>query len=104
MDTVVSKLLYTDRQARQALDEAKQYYDRTIEEIGREKERILQDHLERAEKHLAEARQAETAQVDESVAKINSNRDARIRALEENYEENHERWVDEMLARIVARE
>ena len=103
MNTVVSKLLEVDRQARQLLDEARQYYDKTIEEIETEKEKLLADYAEKAALHIADVQGAESAQADDSAARIAQEAGAKIQALEEIWSQSHKQWEDTMFERCVRR-
>ncbi|GHU79727.1 hypothetical protein FACS1894191_3190 [Clostridia bacterium] len=103
MNTVVNKLLEIDRQARQTLDDARQYYEKTLEETGRERERLLGKYAARAENHLADVTASETAIVEDAVARISAGRDGKISAVETNYLQNHTRWEQEIFDRCVKR-
>lgn len=101
MNTVVGKLLDVDRRARQLLDDAKQYYEKTIEELDREKEAIREKYAEKAAAHIADVRHAETAAVEEAVAKITADSAEKTRRLNETFEKNHAAWENELFERCV---
>ena len=101
MNTVVSKLLEVDRQSRQLLDEARQYYDKTVEEIETEKQKMLADYAGKAERHIADVRSAEAAQVDDAMDRIAADSGEKIRVLEQLWDEKHGQWEQEMFARCV---
>lgn len=103
MNTVVGKLLDTDRQARQLLDDARQYYEKTIEEIGKEKEHLLQKYTEKAEKHLEDVRRDEASAADEAITAIKSDSGEKNRVMEEIFQKNHGAWENEIFARCVKR-
>ncbi|MDR2931492.1 MAG: hypothetical protein LBV27_00115 [Oscillospiraceae bacterium] len=103
MNTVVSRLLDVDRQARQILDEAKQYYERTHEEISRERERIREQYTERAEMHIADVRGSETAAVDDAVTKANQESAEKIKRMEDIYDSEHEKWEQYLFEQCVKR-
>ncbi|MDL2233352.1 hypothetical protein LJC63_07205 [Ruminococcaceae bacterium OttesenSCG-928-L11] len=101
MNTVVNKLLDVDRRARQLLDDAKQYYDKTIEELDKEKEQIREKYAEKAAQHVADVRQTESAHVEDSVNRLGADTAEKISRLEQVYEESHQKWEDELFRRCV---
>jgi hypothetical protein len=101
VNTVVNKLLDVDRQARQMLDDAKQYYENTIEEISRGKEDIRQSYADRAAGHVAGVRQSETVSVEETVEKIHNDAAEKTRILNETFNLHHQEWEDELFRRCT---
>jgi hypothetical protein len=101
VNTVVNKLLDVDRQARQRLDDAKLYYEKTIEEIGRGKEEIRQSYADRAATHVAAVRQSETTNVEETVAKIQRDVAEKTRILGETFDLHHLEWEEELFRRCI---
>lgn len=101
MNTAVGKLLEVDRQARQILDEAKAYYEKTAEEIDRERERIRTQYTRRAETHIAELRVSEALAVDEAISKMDAEKAGIIAHMEEIYESSRREWEDAMFKACV---
>jgi hypothetical protein len=86
------------------LDDARQYYEKTIEEIDRGKEEIRQSYADRATNHVAGVRQSETTNVDEMVAKIHSEAAEKIRTLNEIFDLHHQEWEEELFRRCIRRD
>lgn len=103
MDTVVNKLLDMDKQARQILDEAKQYYDRTIEEIENEKQAITKLYNDKAHAHIEAVRTAETADAEDSIATIRARTTILCQGLDQIWNDHHEQWENELFARCTRR-
>lgn len=101
MNTMVNKLLDVDRQARQLLDEAKQYYEKTIEEIDREKEEIRQRYTERATGRVERVRQSETANLEEAISKIKAGTAEKYRRMEALYDARHTQWEEALFLRCI---
>jgi len=93
-----------DHNARQLLDDAKQYYDKTIEEIDQEKKRLLDEFRQKADRHVAGVRAAEAARVDEVSAALKAELDETRAGVEEKYRRNALRWGDELFARCIRQE
>jgi vacuolar-type H+-ATPase subunit E/Vma4 len=96
VNTVVDKLLDVARQAKQIVDEARAYYEKTTEEIGNERERIFDVYIQKADKQLSDLRNSEKAAVDEAVSKINKESSALASRMEKIYTNRHKEWEDAM--------
>jgi hypothetical protein len=83
------------------LDDTKQYYEKTIEEIDRGKEEIRQSYADRAAGHVAAVYQSETTAVEETVSKIQTDAAEKTRILNETYDLHHREWEDELFARCI---
>lgn len=103
MESAVGKLLDVDKEARMILDEAQQYYDKTIEEIDGEKKRITEGYEQRAQKHLEDIRKSESAGAVEAAAEIRERYGRLTSAIDEAYELNHAKWEDELYNRCMER-
>lgn len=101
MNTVVNKLLDVDREARQMLDEAQQYYDRTIQEIEREKQRMLNEFNHKAETHIQELSEEQSAELSEAVSAVNARTQAVRDAMQAHYNQHHIGWEDEIYRMVV---
>lgn len=101
MNTVVNKLLDVDKQARLMLDEAQQYYDRTLADIEAEKQKIAAVYENKAKAHYNEIEAAEHAAIDDA-EKENGEKYARLTAeMDEIFEKEHINWENELFARCV---
>lgn len=100
---MVNKLLDVDKQARQILDEARQYYDRTISDIEAEKKKMAEEYEKRAKHHLEDIEYSEGAAVKEAADK-NEKLYSRLTAeMDETFEKNRAAWVDELFNKCVGR-
>lgn len=101
MNTVVNQLLDVDKQARQILDEAQQYYDRTLADIETEKQRITAKYENKAKAHCEQAEAAEQGAIADS-AKETAETYARLTAeLDERFANTHVNLENELFARCI---
>lgn len=101
MDTIVNKLLDVDRQARQMLDEAQQYYERTMREIEQEKQRMLDEFNQKAERHIRELEEEQAGEVAEAVAGIRTRTERLRGAMEAHYDREHAGWEDAVFRAVA---
>lgn len=101
LNTVVNKLLDVDKQARLILDEAQQYYDRTLVDIEAEKQKITTDYENKAKAHYDKIEAAEHAAIVDA-EKETGEKYARLTAeMDEIFEKGHVGWENELFARCV---
>lgn len=103
MDSVVNKLLDVDRQARQILDEAQQYYDKTIKDLAAEKQKMTADYESREKQYLDKVRVSESVSVTEASAEIESRYESLTAELDNTFESLHPAWEDELFQKCVGR-
>lgn len=103
MNTVVSQLLDIDKEARMILDEAQQYYNKTIEELALEKKELVDKYNQKARAHLESVQKTAQAAASEASAE-NDKLYARLKQeLEERFSENRAAWEDELVKRCLGR-
>lgn len=103
LNTIVDKLLDVDREAREILDAAQQYYDKMVEEIDTGKQKILKQYQDKANRHISDVRMVKRAEADEVIQEIRSNYDEIAEALETQYRQNRAQWEQELFARCIGR-
>lgn len=94
MDTVVNKLLDVDREARQMLDEAKQYAERTAKEVEEEKAKIRAEYTEKADRHVRDLEAEQAGEVEEVQQQEEERMERLLAAMETHYRENRASWVE----------
>ncbi len=101
MNTIVDKLLDVDKEARALLDEAQQYYEKTVAEIEVEKQQLYNEYKRRVEKHIASAHRAHQSEAEEAITTIKARQDAIALEMESVYQQNHKQWQDDLFQRCV---
>lgn len=102
MNTVVNKLLDVDKQARQILDEAQQYYDRTISDIETEKQKITAEYENKAKSHYDEIGETEGDNIEDATKEIEEKYARLTKEMDETFESGHTRWEDELYNRCIS--
>lgn len=100
---MVNKLLDVDKQARQILDDARQYYDRTISDIETEKQKMLEEYERKAKQHLDNIRNSESDSVTAAAAEVKELYSRLTAEMDETFEKNRAAWVDELFTKCVGR-
>lgn len=104
MNNNVNKLLDVDRQARQMLDEAQQYYERTLYEIQQEKQEMMESYSRRGKQHL-ETLTAELAdEVDEVVQTVRARTAGLLADMQAHYDQHHEQWETTLAEKCMGRD
>lgn len=103
MNTVVNRLLDVDKHARSILDEAQQYYERTLSDIEAEKKKLTEEYENKAKAHLEEITGTEAASVKVAVAKIDSYYAKMTAELDKAFEGKHTEWENTLFDRCVGR-
>ena len=101
MNITVNKLLDVDRKARQMLDEAQQYYNRTLSEIESEKAAMQREFSDKGRHHLEELRQEQQQELQQYADAAQQRAQRLLAAMEARYEQNHLQWEDELYHRTI---
>lgn len=103
LNTMMNQLLDVDKEARQILDDAQQYYDRTLLDIQEEKKRLREHYNEKAAQHLGILTSTQTAEVDEAVNKLRDRTTVLLEAMNARYDQYRQQWVDELTEKCIGR-
>lgn len=103
MNTMVNQLLDVDKEARQMLDEAQQYYDRTLADLQDEKKSLLERYTEKAAHHLADLKAQQAAEVDDEVNALHDRTVSLLQAMEARFRQYRQQWVDELTEKCIGR-
>ena len=102
MEDMISKIVDMDKKARGITDEAQQSKIDYEKEIIRKKEKIKNDFLERAKERIRINKQTAQKKADEELKLIEEKNAAIIAALDKTHSENHDKWVDRIVERVIA--
>lgn len=103
LNTIVNKLLDVDKEARLILDEAQQYYDKTIEEIDKEKQAMQVAYIAKGDAHIEQLRSAEQQNTEDSIAGIQKKYAVLTQQIEDSYNQNHLSWETALFEKCVGR-
>ncbi len=101
MEDMISKIVDMDKKARDMTDEAQQSKVDYEKEIIRTKEKIKNDYLSRAKERVKINSQTAQKKADDELAVIEKKNAAIIETLDKTYSENCDKWVDEIVSRVV---
>lgn len=101
MNTNVNKLLDADREARRLLDEARQYYDRTMVEIQEEKNKLLAAYKEKADLHIHALEDEQGGEIEETMEAVRKRTASTIAAMDARYDELHSQWEQELAQKCM---
>jgi len=96
-------LLDVDKDARRIVDDAQQYYDKTMEEIETEKKKMLADYQQREKRRLEELKRSEEAKVRADTEKIKQRYAALTDELNKTFEASRVKWEDELFEKCMGR-
>ena len=101
MEDMISKIVDMDKKARSLTDEVKQSKIDYEKQVIRTKETIKNNFLEKAKERIKINEQTIQKKADEELALIEEKNAAIIKALDDNCSANKDRWVNEIVERVV---
>lgn len=101
MEEMIAKIVEMDKKAREMNEKAQKTKLNYENEVLLTKEKIKTDYLERANKRILINQQTAQKRADEKLAGITEKNQAVIQKLEKSYAENGDKWVNEIVERVV---
>ncbi len=101
MEDMISKILDMDKKARDLTDEAQRSKIDFEKDILQKKEQIKNDYLNRAKERIEINKATAQKKADEQLEVIEKRNSTVIRRLDSTYEENGDKWVNEIVARVT---
>ncbi len=101
MEDMIAKIVEMDKKARSMNEEAQKNKLDYENQVIAKRENIKNDFLERAEKRIAINRDSARKKADSTLKQIEERDSAVIRRLDDTYEQNCDKWVDEIVARCI---
>ena len=102
MQDMISKIIEMDEKARDLNEEALKSKIDYEQEIIAAKEKIIKDYLERARKRVQINAQSERDAAEKSLAETRAAHSKIEKKLDELYDANCDRWVDEIFKRVIS--
>ena len=101
MQDLMQQIIEMDKEARDITDAAQLEKVNSEKEVAEKREQIRKDYLDRARQSIARNEPNERAAAEENWQKINE-KNLQISAnLDKLYQENGDRWVSEIIARVT---
>ena len=101
MEEMIARIVEMDKKAREMNETALKTKLSYENEVLLTKEKIKHDYLERANKRIVINQQTAQKRADEKLAAITEKNQAVVERLEKAYNENAEKWADEIFARVI---
>ena len=101
MEEMIARIVEMDKKAREMNETALKTKLSYENEVLLTKEKIKHDYLERANKRIVINQQTAQTRADEKLAAITEKNQAVVERLEKAYNENAEKWADEIVARVI---
>ncbi len=98
---MIAKIVEMDKKARDMTAEAQRNKLDYENQVIAKRESIKNDFLERAKKRIAINQESAQKKADASLKLIEERDSAVIRRLDSVYETNCDKWVDEIVARVI---
>ena len=102
MEDMIAKIVEMDKKARELNEKAQKTKIDYEHQVVIKKETIKNDYLERAKKHIAINQQTAQKRADEKLSGIQAKNQAVSERLERSYADNGDKWVDEIVSRVIA--
>ena len=101
MQDMLKKIIEMDEQARLVKEKAQQEKAATENEIIETKKKIYNDYIERAKDRVKKNLEVDKANAKEDFEKTKAQHEMAMRSLNAMYEENGDKWVDEIVNRVI---
>ena len=101
MEEMIARIVEMDKKAREMNETALKTKLSYENEVLLTKEKSKHDYLERANKRIVINQQTAQKRADEKLAAITEKNQAVVERLEKAYNENAEKWADEIVARVI---
>ena len=102
MEDMIAKIVEMDKKARELNEKAQKTKIDYEHQVVIKKETIKNDYLERAKKRIAINQQTAQKRADEKLAGKKKKNQAVSEKLEKSYADNGDKWVDEIVSRVIA--
>lgn len=102
MEDMIAKIVEMDKKARELNEKAQKTKIDYEHQVVIKKETIKNDYLERAKKRIAINQQTAQKRADEKLSGIQAKNQAVSERLERSYADNGDKWVDEIVSRVIA--
>ncbi len=101
MEDMIAKIIDMDKKARNLTDEAQKSKISYENEILKTKEKIKNDYLARAKDRIEINKQTAQKKADAQLKVIEEKNDSIIRKLDGSYSENGDKWVNDIVERVI---
>lgn len=101
MQDMLKKIIEMDEQARLVKEKAIQEKAATENEILETKKRIYNDYIDRAKERVKKNLEVDKANADKNRAITQAKHDEAMLELEKCDQENHQKWVNEIVNHII---
>ena len=101
MQDMLKKIIEMDEQARLVKEQANKEKIATEKEIIETKKRIYDDYIERAKERVRKNLEVDKANCEKSWEATSKKHSSIISELETTDKENHDKWVNEIVARVI---
>jgi hemerythrin-like domain-containing protein len=102
MDAEVTRLLDADKKAREILEDAREYYARTLQDIEAEKKKLARTYERRMEQRLSEIGSSERTAVHAAAAEAKKRYERLAEEMDLAFEGKRRSWEDALYAGCVA--
>lgn len=101
MDEIINKILDIDRQAEERLLQAEKDKIKILNEAKLQEMKIKENCILRADDRIEKVELSEKQSADEQIEKITSEMKAKMADLDKLFNDNKEKWENEIFHRIV---
>lgn len=103
MEDLIMKIIDIEDRAREVISDARKA-DKELETRIKDETRKLQNDIEqKMENKSAALRKMEQENADRKIIAINAETERHLAELEDKYEKNKDKWVDDIMANIIGR-
>ncbi len=102
MQDMLKKIIEMDEQARLVKEKAQQEKAATENEIIETKKKIYNDYIERAKDRVKKNLEVDKANAEKNWEITKTQHEQAMQSLNAMYQENCDKWVDEIVSRVIS--
>ena len=100
-DSILERLVKLDQKACAMVDDAQEQLDDTLANMERDVARFREGYTERATRRIGIIRDQEGQASQSELESISQRYQSLMEGLEKSYQENHQRWEEEIFQRCI---
>ncbi len=101
MENLINRILEIDESAKKKLDDAYKKKSEILCDAEKQEEQIKEDVLRKVNGRVEKVEEFEKSNADEKLAELAKKTAEEIAVLDQSYNENHEKWEDEIYRNII---
>ena len=102
MEDMLAKIVAMDEMARELTEEANKEKATSEQDIAKAKEDVYNNYIEKARKRIVKNEETERKIAEQKLKEVQQKQKETLEHLEQLYSENCDKWVDDIVDRVIS--